>query len=275
MRHAGLVQRRRLELTLSAAELAAATSIGLTAGRPLIATRVVGLPHIKDVAMTTAPSSALPRRAALVTLWRRQLLDDLRREAARAGAAGVCAIAFHQRDLGQVDQFSERRMIELTATGVPLVATGRRGNGHHLFRTSLSTHDLVALVRAGWMAADVVVSGRTEVRPRKYQANDASVVTDRRNSEIVGATHIVTAARAAVRDDLARQARTLGADGLLCGRFSTEWSGTRHVVEVMGLGEAVVRWGSVRWAPPSRHAALGPKIVASMGEWTSRTSTLK
>lgn len=146
--------------------------------------------------------------------------------------------------------------MELTATGVALSATGRAPATGRMFRTAQSATGLATLIRSGWMAADVVVAADVQARRAADRSLDAQVVTSRANAEIPGATHIVTAARSAVRTDLRRQAAALGADGLLVGPFETYWSSTWHRVEVVASAEAIVRW---------RRGANFPSVSRALG----------
>jgi uncharacterized protein YbjQ (UPF0145 family) len=258
----------RSSSVVSTAEVAALRSVGLVVGPPLVAVRVVGVPHVVD--FVTAPRGQFLRRVTVVVRARVALLHDLRAMAAgvagAAGVVGVACIRFGQRDLHEVDRFSGREMVELTATGVALVtaSTGRSARPVDPFRTTLAGGDIAVLVRAGWMPADVLVAGSSQVRRRQDQAADAQVVTSRSNAEIAGATHMATAARSAVRADLARQASTLGADGLLIAPFETAWSATRHAVEVSALADAVVAWSRrPSWGPVPRGYPVLPLAGAA------------
>jgi uncharacterized protein YbjQ (UPF0145 family) len=227
---------------LSAADVAALASAGLRASRPLFATSVVAWPPMYDVTTPTSYTAGSVRRSTIVSRARRRLLDDLRRQARDIGAMGVGAIMFGRRML-PLELPTGARVAELSATGIPLFAAGRAAPPAGVFfRTTLPAPGVAALIRAGWMPADVVVASDTQLRRWIDRSADAQVVTSRNNGEIPGATRIVTAARDAVRADLRKQAAALGADGLLVGPFETHWTVTRHRVDVVAVGDAIVRW---------------------------------
>jgi uncharacterized protein YbjQ (UPF0145 family) len=231
---------------LSTADMAALASVGLRAAAPLFATVVVAWPPLLDVTSASTSPVLNVRRSALLTQKRRRLLDDLRRQARAYGAIGVGAITFQRRPLS-VETAAGTPVAELTATGIPLLPIGPAGPAAACFRTTLSAADTATSIRTGWMPADVVVAGDTQLRRWLDRPADAQVVTSRGNGEIPGATQIITAARSAVRADLRKQAAALGADGLLIGPFETYWTPTRHRVDVVAVGDAIVRW---RARPP-------------------------
>jgi hypothetical protein len=217
-------------------------SVGLRTSRPLVTTLVVALPPVFDTGTGTAVGAGVPRlrRSTVICQSRRRLLDELGRQA--QAAIGLGAVTFTRRRFPYRDLVSGRPLVELTATALPLFAAAAQPHGSAFFRTTLAATDIAALIRAGWMPADIVLAGDLQVRRPIDAPADAQVVTGRRNAEIAGATRSVTAARSAVRAALRKQAATIGADGLLVGPFETYWSATRHRVEVVAVGDAIVRW---------------------------------
>ncbi|MDQ1683516.1 MAG: hypothetical protein QOC82_253 [Frankiaceae bacterium] len=203
-----------------------------------------------------APATAGPyvERSRTVCHTRRRLLDDLRAQAAAHGAAGLGAITFGRRALPTDN--SPTPIVELTATALPLFAAGY---AEPQFRTTLAAAGIATLIRSGWMPADVIVADDAQLRAAADALADAGVVTGRSNAEIPGGTHMITAARSAVRAGLRRQAAALGADGLLVGPFESWWSATRHRVEVVAAGDAIVRWrrGGLDTQRPSPTIDLG------------------
>lgn len=232
-------------MTVSAADVAALASVGLRAARPLVATVVVAMPPVRDpssVVATPAVPAPVVRRSTVLCHTRRRLLDDLRRRAAGSGAVGIGGIAFGVHRLPDVARMTGWPLVELTATGVPLLAPGQSDRVATCFRTTLSAADIATLIGAGWMPADVLVADDMRVRSRTDAPADAQVVTSRSNAEIPGGTRMVTAARSAVRETLRKLAASLGADGLLVGPIETYWSSTRHCIQVVARGDAIVRW---------------------------------
>jgi hypothetical protein len=67
------------------------------------------------------------------------------------------------------------------------------------------------------------------------------------NQEIRGATEMVNSARRSIREYVEKEAAGHGADGVLFHHgFQTEWSSTRHLVEVGVVADAIAQWRNRR-----------------------------
>ena len=151
-------------------------------------------------------------------------------------ADGVVGVRLAEQQRGE-------HIREFTALGTAVRYVGST----HLrqpFSTTLSGSDIAKLAGAGYFPVGVVVAVAVGLRHNDYETVRAkrSWLT---NVEVPAHTELLNAAKRAARDDMARRAAVLGADGAIAaGEFSVETldCGCDYAAEVRLIGDALVRF---------------------------------
>jgi uncharacterized protein YbjQ (UPF0145 family) len=164
-------------------------------------------------------------------------LGRLMAECAALGGDGVVGVHF-------VEQRSGQHVRELTVLGTAVRYLGST----HLqepFSTTLSGCDIAKLVGAGFFPVRVIVAIAVGLRHNDYDTVRArrSLLT---NLEVPAHTELLNATKRAARDDMARRAAALGADGAIAdGQFAVDVLECEcdYAAEVKLIGNALVRFG--------------------------------
>lgn len=164
------------------------------------------------------------------------VLGRLLAECAALGGDGVIGVRLSE-------QQKSEHVLEFTALGTAVRYIGST----HLrqpFSTTLSGSDIAKLVGVGYFPAGVIVAVAVGLRHNDYETVRAkrSWLT---NVEVPAHTELLNAAKRAARDDMARRAAVLGADGAIAaGEFSVETldCGCDYAAEVRLIGDALVRF---------------------------------
>jgi uncharacterized protein YbjQ (UPF0145 family) len=159
---------------------------------------------------------------------------------------------------------------QFTALGTAVRAPGALPGQPGPFTAEVSGQDFAKLIKAGWMPAGLVlgisIGSRHDDRNTARQARWGSG-----NAEVAGWTELVSQARHDARQQLERDVKRLGAEGVVIAtmemrvreRDCPEAVGRRdHIVEATFIGTAVARFSRAeqsRGSPALAIMSLGPR----------------
>jgi uncharacterized protein YbjQ (UPF0145 family) len=159
---------------------------------------------------------------------------------------------------------------QFTALGTAVRAPGAPPGQPGPFTAEVSGQDFAKLIKAGWMPAGLVlgisIGSRHDDRNTARQARWGSG-----NAEVAGWTELVSQARHDARQQLERDVKRLGAEGVVIAtmemrvreRDCPEAVGRRdHIVEATFIGTAVARFSRAeqsRGSPALAIMSLGPR----------------
>ncbi len=149
----------------------------------------------------TAPVVDVPAVSHLLEQARHRAVERLRTECAGLGGHGVVGVTLTVRP------FYENGL-EFMAIGTAVAGDGVTKHPKQPFTSDLSGQDFAKLLRSGWVPVDLVQGVGAVIRHNDWAARmqQGSWL----NQELVGSTALVTAARAAARDSLAKDAAKRG-----------------------------------------------------------------
>ncbi len=166
-------------------------------------------------------------------------LDRLLQEATALGADGVVGIDLTVSHLGNNAR-------EFMALGTAVRAAGP-ARPRRPFTTELSGTDVAKLLPRGWVPAALVVAVEVAIRHDDWNTRNQAMSWS--NTEVAGYTELVQHARRAVRSDLGKQVRRLGADGLVASELGLRISEIEpaeqhrdHVAEAIMIGTAIAHF---------------------------------
>lgn len=149
----------------------------------------------------SAPVVDVPAVSHLLEQARHRAVERLRTECAGLGGHGVVGVKL------TVASFYGNGL-EFMATGTAVSGDGVTKHPKKPFTSDLSGQDFAKLMRAGWVPVDLVQGVGAVIRHNDWAARmqQGSWV----NQELVGSTALITAARAAARESLAKDAAKRG-----------------------------------------------------------------
>jgi len=149
----------------------------------------------------TAPVVDVPAVSHLLEQARHRAVERLRTECAGLGGHGVVGVTLTVRP------FYENGL-EFMAIGTAVAGDGVTTHPKKPFTSDLSGQDFAKLMRSGWVPVDLVQGVGAVIRHNDWAARmqQGSWL----NQELVGSTALVTAARAAARESLAKDAAKRG-----------------------------------------------------------------
>lgn len=175
---------------------------------------------------------------------RRAAISRMVAECAELGGHGVVGV---QLTIGQFPAGGLEFKAIGTAVRAPLSPPLR-----HPFTSDLSGQDFAKLVRSGWMPAGLVLGITIAARH-----DDWRTVGQTRwsagNAEVTGWTDLVNDARHDGRQQLAADVKRIGAEGVVIADMDmrvrerecpAQEGGRDHIVEVVNIGTAIVRFKS-------------------------------
>jgi uncharacterized protein YbjQ (UPF0145 family) len=180
----------------------------------------------------------------------RLAMSRLVAEAAAMHADGIVGIKIATRHLGDDDH-------EYTAMGTAVRARSRV-RPDQPFTTDLDGPDVTALLIGGWVPVSLEIAMEMAIRHDDGVTRSQESFRSRTNVEISGHTELAQYVRNAVRQRLASQVRSSGADGLVVSRFDFSIRGSSlgghldHVAEALVFGNSIAsfRRGEKRPPPP-------------------------
>jgi uncharacterized protein YbjQ (UPF0145 family) len=148
-----------------------------------------------------APVVDVPAVSHLLEQARHRAVERLRTECEGLGGHGVVGVTLTVRP------FYENGL-EFLAIGTAIAGDGVRKHPKKPFTSDLSGQDFAKLLRSGWVPVDLVQGVGAVIRHNDWaqRAQQGSWL----NQELVGSTALVTAARAAARESLVKDAAKRG-----------------------------------------------------------------
>jgi len=177
-------------------------------------------------------------------------------EVSQRGADGVVAMRL---------ELEREPANQLTCTMLGTAVRGGRNAGHPgsaargPFTTTLSAREFHMLIRAGYRAAGIVLGVSVVGFSARSASQSLGLVRD--NVELEGQTTALYSAREEAMEMMAREAASLGADGVVAVQLSERPVNTMltHAVELMAIGTAVHRG-------PKGHESLDPHLQLALDD---------
>jgi uncharacterized protein YbjQ (UPF0145 family) len=159
--------------------------------------------------------------------------------------------------------------MEFKAIGTAVRAPGAAAL-RHPFTSDLSGQDFAKLIMKGWVPAGLVLGISIAARHDDWQTR-AQTRWGAGNTEVTGYTQLVNDARHDARQELHKDVKRLGAEGVVIAAMDMRVSerecpvqegGRDHIVEATNIGTAIVRFSrpaEVRGAPALAIMSLDPQ----------------
>jgi uncharacterized protein YbjQ (UPF0145 family) len=190
-----------------------------------------------------APVVDVPAVSHLIEQARHRAVERMRTECAGLGGHGVVGVTL------TVKPFYGNGL-EFMAIGTAVAGDGVRKHPKQPFTSDLSGQDFAKLMRSGWVPVDLVQGVGAVIRHNDMAARMQQ--SSWTNQELVGATSLVTAARAAARESLAKDAAKRGGhtvvlQEMVLNKYETRCAGQEgedHLVDAFIWGTAIAPIGA-------------------------------